>query len=74
MGNFFGPRAAASTTRGYSETGLSVWAPSAYNNDMFKVAIVVQQSIRELTETVSDKDKIMVISKLVRNLMKQKSC
>jgi hypothetical protein len=55
-------------------TGLSVQAPSSPNNDMLKVAIVVQQIVIELSESVSEKDKIMVITKMVLNLMKQNGC
>jgi hypothetical protein len=53
------------------KTGLSVWAPSLTNNDMLKVVTVVQQIMTELSEAVSEKDKIMVITKIVLNLMKQ---
>jgi hypothetical protein len=42
------------------------------NSDMLKVATVVQQTMTELSEAVSEKDKIMVITKMVRNLMKKK--
>jgi hypothetical protein len=53
------------------KTGLSVQTPSSSNNDTLKVATVVQQIMTELSEAVSEKDKIMVITKLVLNLMKQ---
>jgi hypothetical protein len=52
-------------------TGLSVQAPSLTNNDTLKVTTVVQQIMRELSEAVSEKDKIMVITKIVLNLMKE---
>jgi hypothetical protein len=51
-------------------TGLSVQAPSSTNNSTLKVVTVVQQIITELSEAVSEKDKIMVITKMVLNLMK----
>jgi hypothetical protein len=37
---------------------------------MLKVTTVVQQIITELSGAVSEKDKIMVITKIVLNLMK----
>jgi hypothetical protein len=55
-------------------TGLSVQAPSSSDNDRLKVAIVVRQIMRDLSEAVSEEDKIMVITKMVLNLMKQNSC
>jgi hypothetical protein len=45
------------------KTSLTVQASSSSNNDMLKVAIVVQQIITDLSEDVSEKDKIMVITK-----------
>jgi hypothetical protein len=47
------------------KTGLTVQASSSSNNDMLKVVTVVQQIITELNEYVSEKDKIMVITKMV---------
>jgi hypothetical protein len=41
---------------------------------MLKVASVMQQIITELSEAVSEKDKIMNITKMVLNLMKQNGC
>jgi hypothetical protein len=38
---------------------------------MLKVAITVQQVITEVSKAVSDKDKIMVITKIEFNLKKQ---
>jgi hypothetical protein len=38
---------------------------------MFKVATVVQEIMTELNEAVSEEDKIMVITKMVHNLIKQ---
>jgi hypothetical protein len=52
-------------------TGLSIQAPSSTKNDPLEIATVVQQTMTELSEAVSEKDKIMVITKLVLNLMKQ---
>jgi hypothetical protein len=55
-------------------TGLSVQAPSSSNNEMLKVATVVQQIMTELSEAVSEKDKIMVITKTLFNIMEQNDC
>jgi hypothetical protein len=38
---------------------------------MFKVANVVQQIMTELSEAVSEKDKVVVITKIALNLVKQ---
>jgi hypothetical protein len=46
---------------------LSVQAFSSTNNDMLKIATLVQQIMTELGETVSEKDKILVITKMVFN-------
>jgi hypothetical protein len=50
------------------KTGLSVQDTSSTNNDTLKVTIVVQQIMTELSQAVSEKDKIMVITKMVLNL------
>jgi hypothetical protein len=51
-------------------TGLPVQAPSSANNDTLNVATVVQQIITELSEAVTEKDKIMAITKSVLNEIK----
>jgi hypothetical protein len=51
-----------------------VQAPSSTNSDTLKIATIVQQITTELNEAVSEKDKMMVITKLVLNLMKQNGC
>jgi hypothetical protein len=56
------------------KTGLLVQAPSSTNNDMLKVATVVQQIMTKLNEAVSEKDKIMVITKMLLDLKEQKGC
>jgi hypothetical protein len=53
------------------KTGLAVQAPHLPNNDMLKVTTVDQQSMTELSEVVSEKDKIIIITKMTLNLMKQ---
>jgi hypothetical protein len=54
--------------------GLSVQSPSSINNGTLKIATVVQQIMRELSEAVPEKDKIIVITKTVLNLMKRNGC
>jgi hypothetical protein len=44
------------------------------NKDRLKVATVVQQIMTELSEAVSEKDKIMFTMKMVHNLLKQNGC
>jgi hypothetical protein len=44
------------------------------NSDMLKVTTVMQQIMTELNIAVSEKDKIMVITDMVLNLMKQNGC
>jgi hypothetical protein len=55
-------------------TGLSAQAPISTNNGTLKVTIIVQQIMAELSEAVSGKHKIMVITKMVLNLVKQNDC
>jgi hypothetical protein len=57
------------------KTGLSVLqSPSLTNIETLKVATVVQQIMTELSEAVSEEDKIMVIIKMVLTLMKPNGC
>jgi hypothetical protein len=60
--------------REIQRTGLSVQAPSLTNSDTLKVTTAVQKIIKELNETVPEKHKIMVSTKMVLNLMKQNGC
>jgi hypothetical protein len=55
-------------------TGLSVQASSTSNNDTLIVATVAQLIISKLSEAMSEKDKIMVITKMVLTLMKENGC
>jgi hypothetical protein len=55
-------------------TGLSERAPSSTNNDTLKIATAAQQNFTEPSEAVSEKYKIMVITKMVLNLVKQNGC
>jgi hypothetical protein len=41
---------------------------------MLQVTTVVQQIMTEPSEAVSEKDKIMIITKMLLNLMKQNGC
>jgi hypothetical protein len=50
-------------------TDLSVKAPSSSNNDT--VATIVHQIMTELSEAPSQEDRIMDITKMVLNFMKQ---
>jgi hypothetical protein len=56
------------------ETGQSVWAPNVnsqpLNNTVIAVT-VVQKIMTEFNGAVSEEDKIVVITKIVLNLMKQ---
>jgi hypothetical protein len=56
------------------ETGQSVWAPNVNSqplDNMLRVVTVVQQIMTEFNGAVSEEDKIVVITKIVLNLMKQ---
>jgi hypothetical protein len=53
------------------KTGLSVQAPSSVDNDTIKIAAVVQQIMTKLSESVSEKGKIIIITKMVLKLMKK---
>jgi hypothetical protein len=43
----------------FQKTDLSVQAPSSSDNDKLEVATAVRQSMRELSEAVSEEDKVM---------------
>jgi hypothetical protein len=55
-------------------TALSVQAPISTNNHTLKTATLLQQIMTELSESVSEKDIIMLITKMVLNIMKQTGC
>jgi hypothetical protein len=61
--------AAASATTGNSENRLPIRLTIT-----LKVAMVVHQIMTELSEAVSEEEKIMAITKMVFNLMKQNGC
>jgi hypothetical protein len=55
-------------------SGQSVQASSVTTSsldNMFKVAVIVQQIMTELSGAVSEENKIVAITKIVLNLMKQ---
>jgi hypothetical protein len=60
------PCAEAFTTTGNPEN-KSVQYPSSSNNDTLKIATVVQQTMTKLSEAVSERDKVIVITKIILN-------
>jgi hypothetical protein len=44
------------------KTGLSVQAPTSSDNDTLKVATVVRQIMKDLSDAVSEKDKVMIVT------------
>jgi hypothetical protein len=54
----------------FQKTGLSVQASISTNNETLEIATVVQQVMTELSEAVSEEDKVMVITKIVLNKTK----
>jgi hypothetical protein len=59
--------AAASATTGNSQNKFVLQALSLTNSDLLKICAAVQQIITELSEALSEKDKIMVITKIILN-------
>jgi hypothetical protein len=55
-------------------TGLSIRAPSSTNSGTLKIASLVQQIMTELIEAVSEKDKILVTTKMSHSIMKRNGC
>jgi hypothetical protein len=51
------------------KTSLSVQAPSWSDNDKLKAATVVRQIMKELSEAVSQGDKVMIVTMMVLDLM-----
>jgi hypothetical protein len=58
----------------FQKTGLSLQVPSSSNSDTLKVATVVHPIMTELSEAVSEKDKIITVTKMALNFMKQNGC
>jgi hypothetical protein len=58
----------------FQKTGLSVQSPSSSDNDKLKVATVVRQTMKELSEAVSEEDKVMIITMMVLKLMQRNGC
>jgi hypothetical protein len=57
---------------GQSAQALNV--NSALLNNMFRIITAVQQIMTELNEAMSEEDKIVAITRIVINLMKQDGC
>jgi hypothetical protein len=62
MGKTWGSRAVASAHSRKFIKQVSVEVPSTSKNSLMKVATIVQQIITELSEAVSETDKIMAIT------------
>jgi hypothetical protein len=58
----------------FQKAGLSVQAPSSSDNDKLKVATVVRQTMKELSEAVSEEDKVMIVTMMVPDLMQRNGC
>jgi hypothetical protein len=56
------------------KTGLSVQASSSSDNDKLKAATAVRQIMRELSEAVSEEDKVMIVSMMILDLMRRNCC
>jgi hypothetical protein len=56
----------------FQQTGLSVQAPSSSNKTT--IATVAHPIMTELNDAASQEDRVMVITKMVLNLMKQNGC
>jgi hypothetical protein len=54
--------------------GLSVQSPSSSDNDKLKIATVVQQIVKELSEAVSEEDKAMIVTMMVLDLTQRNGC
>jgi hypothetical protein len=55
------------------KTDLSIQAPNSSNNGTLKIVTVVKHITTELSKALPEKDKLMVITKMVLKLMKQNS-
>jgi hypothetical protein len=56
------------------ETGLSEQIISSSDNDKLNVATVVRQIIKELSEAVSEEDKVMIATMMILDLMQGNGC
>jgi hypothetical protein len=54
----------------FQKTDLSVEIPISSDNDKLKVATAVRQIMRELSESVSKEDKVMIVTMIVLDLNK----
>jgi DNA-directed RNA polymerase subunit L len=48
--------------------------PPSSDNDKLKVATVGQQIMKELSEAVSEKDKVMILTMMLLDLMQRNGC
>jgi uncharacterized protein YggL (DUF469 family) len=58
----------------FQKTGLSVQAPISSENEKLQVATVVRQIMKELSEAVSEEDKLMIVTMVVLDLMQWNGC
>jgi hypothetical protein len=58
----------------FQKTGLSVQAPSSSDSDKLKVAAVVRQIMTERSEAASEKDKVMIVTIVVLDLVQRNGC
>jgi regulator of sirC expression with transglutaminase-like and TPR domain len=55
----------------FQKTGLSVQAPSSSDSDRLKVATLVRQIMKELSEAVPEEDKIMIITMMATKWLQE---
>jgi hypothetical protein len=55
----------------FQKTVLSVQSPSSSDNDKLKVATEVRQIVKELSEAVSEEDKVMTVTMIILDLIQQ---
>jgi protocatechuate 3,4-dioxygenase beta subunit len=55
-------------------TGPSVQDSSSSDNDKLKVATVLRQIMKELTEAISEEDKVIFVTMKVLDLMQRNGC
>jgi hypothetical protein len=58
----------------FQKTDQSVQSPSSSDNDKLKVATVVRQSMRELSEALSEEDRAVIVTIIVLDLMERNGC
>jgi hypothetical protein len=58
----------------FQKMGLSVQSPSSSDNDKLKVATVERQIMKEISEVVSEEDKVMMVTMMVLDLLQRNGC